>query len=686
MKRVICMALAVVLMGCSGGRTAKEPESYNYKRGCEAASDGNTDEAMKYLQAELDENPKNGYAWAWIQCMYRDRGEYGEALSAGAKALKYLPKRDHYFVAFTHAALMKVYHAMDENDKALEEISKAIKVEPKNEEYLSMRGDMLWAMDEYAKSNADYEKIIRLNPGSREGYMGKGRNLLEMERYDEAIEMFTYASKLDAEASLPYSFRASAYLGKGDNHAAAQDIVKSLDMDGSDRSFYIMQDVNDTCYRELVVMMKVKANTPGAERDKWTYYQGVLHQRQKHYRKAIESYKESAEEEATAAVYENISDCYGELGNYPMALQYIDMAIAQDSTDDDLIMSKADLLYDSGEGKKAVAEMSRLVARRPDYYGGYYRRGFFKDNMQDIEGAIEDYTYAVTLKEDYAYAYLGRGDMLMQKGDTAAARADYEKAARLDSVIGETGDCRQYALLMLGMPDSAEVHMKRILAKDSTAGNFYDAACLMCRMGRPTEALDYLQKAMEMGYHRFAHMELDDDLKALRGTEEYRVLTDTWKKKHDADDKEPIGEAVPDEASMPIEMETTEVPFKKDGSMMKIACTINDLPLHFIFDTGASDVSISEVEANFMMKNGYLTRSDVQGKAHYSTADGSIHEGTVLNLRHVRFGGLELSNVKASVVKSQQAPLLLGQSVFERLGRIEIDNEGRVVKVTHRKQ
>ena len=74
MKREFCMALTVVLMGCSGGQTAKEPESYNYKRGCEAASDGNTDEAMKYLQAELDENPKNGYAWAWIQCMYRDRG------------------------------------------------------------------------------------------------------------------------------------------------------------------------------------------------------------------------------------------------------------------------------------------------------------------------------------------------------------------------------------------------------------------------------------------------------------------------------------------------------------------------------------------------------------------------------------------------------------------------------------
>ena len=60
---------------------------------------------------------------------------------------------------------------------------------------------------------------------------------------------------------------------------------------------------------------------------------------------------------------------------------------------------------------------------------------------------------------------------------------------------------------------------------------------------------------------------------------------------------------------------------------------------------------------------------------YYQTADGNISEGTVINLKHVNFGGLELTDVKASVVKSQKAPLLLGQSVFGRLGKIEIDND-----------
>ena len=119
--------------------------------------------------------------------------------------------------------------------------------------------------------------------------------------------------------------------------------------------------------------------------------------------------------------------------------------------------------------------------------------------------------------------------------------------------------------------------------------------------------------------------------------------------------------------------------------MCVVKCTINNLPLHFIFDTGASIVSMSDVEATFMMKNGYLSSKDVVGKQHFMNADGSVSEGTILNLRNVNFGGVSLDNIQASVVKNQRAPLLLGQTVMQKLGRIEIDNERRVMKITYKK-
>ena len=60
----------------------------------------------------------------------------------------------------------------------------------------------------------------------------------------------------------------------------------------------------------------------------------------------------------------------------------------------------------------------------------------------------------------------------------------------------------------------------------------------------------------------------------------------------------------------------------------------------------------------------------------------NVNVGTIINLRKVDFGGKQLTNVKASVVKNQKAPLLLGQSVLGRLGKIEIDNSKHVLKIT----
>lgn len=87
-----------------------------------------------------------------------------------------------------------------------------------------------------------------------------------------------------------------------------------------------------------------------------------------------------------------------------------------------------------------------------------------------------------------------------------------------------------------------------------------------------------------------------------------------------------------------------------------------------------------------MVKNGSLSDSDVKGKKHYRTASGDIHEGTILNLKEVKLGDAVLKNIEASVVHSQRAPLLLGQSVLEKFGTITIDNvNSRLLKRNHYK-
>lgn len=121
--------------------------------------------------------------------------------------------------------------------------------------------------------------------------------------------------------------------------------------------------------------------------------------------------------------------------------------------------------------------------------------------------------------------------------------------------------------------------------------------------------------------------------------------------------------------------EKTVVKMQKSGGVYYIPVEVDGVNMRFIFDTGASTISISEVEAGYLYKQGVLTNEDVLGKANFSDANGNISEGTVINLKTVKIGDRVLRNVQASVVHNLKAPLLFGQSALEKFGKISIDNQ-----------
>lgn len=117
----------------------------------------------------------------------------------------------------------------------------------------------------------------------------------------------------------------------------------------------------------------------------------------------------------------------------------------------------------------------------------------------------------------------------------------------------------------------------------------------------------------------------------------------------------------------------TKISMTKEGGIFTVPCKVNGLPLKFIFDTGASNVSISLTEALFMLKNGYLKKEDIGESVYYSIANGDVAKGTKLNIKEIEFAGLKLYNIEASIVHETSAPLLLGQSVISKLGKIQLE-------------
>jgi clan AA aspartic protease (TIGR02281 family) len=115
------------------------------------------------------------------------------------------------------------------------------------------------------------------------------------------------------------------------------------------------------------------------------------------------------------------------------------------------------------------------------------------------------------------------------------------------------------------------------------------------------------------------------------------------------------------------------IQMEKDGGVYKIPCVVNGCKMKFIFDTGAASVCLSMAMAEYLYENDYLSKEDILGKGTSSVADGRIVDHIVIKLRDIEIAGLHLKNVKAVVIEGQKAPLLLGQTAIQELGRISID-------------
>lgn len=670
-----------ILVLCSSVMLAdniKRPDSYNYSRGVEAINNNNAEEALDYLNKEINEHPDNGYAFAWIALVRNYNEEFGRALTAANVAVKKIPSKDKEYKAFAYGTRAQVYLNLEDTIQALKDYSQAINIVPDDDRFYNQRAQVYYEQGKYDLADKDYLKMISLKEGDVMGYMGIGRNANAQKRYEDAIKQFDYVVKLEPNYSSAYSFRAESYIGLKKYNEAIDDVISALGIDRDRKAFYELQELADSAFEQTVAKLKVqKIKEPNEQ--SWDYDLGIVYERAAKYNKAIAYYKESLEKESNIITASRISSCYDDLGDYDKALEYCNQAIALDSVKANYLYEKANILDNAGRTQEAIKTMSDYIANTPDEPAGYYQRGWFKDHSGDIEGALEDYTMAITLQPNVAYAYLNRGVLYRLKGENVKAESDFKQVVRLDS-IPEEAECSFYAYYYLGQKDKAIEILNTILDKDKK-GNCYDAACLYSVMGEKEKALSYLRQSLEDGYRRFAHIKRDRDLNNIRNTEEFKVLMKEYEEMHL---QEIAADADGDDSAYELKVE--EIPFTQESGVCKVKCAINGLPLHFIFDTGATDVSISSVEATFMAKNDFLSSSDIIGKQNYQTADGNITEGTIINLKDVKLGSLHLNNIKASVVRNQAAPLLLGQSVLSKLGKIEIDNTKKVLRITHKQK
>jgi hypothetical protein len=116
-----------------------------------------------------------------------------------------------------------------------------------------------------------------------------------------------------------------------------------------------------------------------------------------------------------------------------------------------------------------------------------------------------------------------------------------------------------------------------------------------------------------------------------------------------------------------------DIALVKEGGTFKVPVLINGvIPLDFIVDSGASDVSIPADVVLTLMRTGTLAPGDFLGTQKYRLADGSVVPSQTFRIRSLKVGDEVINNVMGSVA-SVEGSLLLGQSFLSRFRRVSFD-------------
>lgn len=657
------------------GAQAATKYSYYYQKAEKAYEKQDYETCLRYLEKGVKEDPKDGPCWAVMAEIYSKRafGRYAEALEASEKALKLL-KKDKGWCAFLY----------------------------------NIRGNVYYKIDDLVQSEQNYRMAQSINP-TVDGYISLGDVLREQKKYGEAIQMFDRAIEMRPDLTYMYAELADAYLLNGDLDAAERNANLAVYLsDGENvRSHEVlsrlalqrkqvpmacselakacfadknMQNRFDSIYRrypdllDAAMLNEYETRRNDLKANEWM---SAYHYATNRFADAA-YYMQHANDMADNDEFTgSLAVMYYHLGNYERAIQYMQEVIKTDSTHGGPFAYIGNCYAALGEHHKSIDYQLRCAALE-DAPGGTYRmiaREYFR--LNDYDRALQYVDSAIMLSDESALptAIFNRGELYRMMGREEEALADLREAQLM---LQSTPDraTAYYVHALLGEHELVDQYVDSIVQNLSNETDYDDLFEYYACLRDKEKTIHYIDFAREHGMRCARRVRGNFRLTWLQGDPDFEAALHRMQQAYDEDMQALEARLRGGEQD---ESGTTEIPFTISGGVNQVRCQINGLPLYFVFDTGASDVTISSVEANFMLKNGYLTDADFMGKQNYVTATGEIHEGTIINLREVRVGDITLTNIKASVISGQRAPLLLGQTVFRRFGTLEVDNQQHII-------
>lgn len=329
-------------------------------------------------------------------------GKYEKAIQDLNKAIELNPAyADAYYVRGN------AYYDIKENDKAIDDYTLAIQFNPKSADAYYWRGNTHRLVRQDDKALSDFANTITLDRNYTEAYYWKARTHYDLMQDEKAIENYNMAIQLKADYTDAIFWRGQAHYDLQKYDAAIADYGKTMTL---------KSDYPEVFYWRANAYFSLRKYNEAIQDFNKAIQQKPDHAESYFYRGKVKYYanqnQESLNDLAKAAELKpSYADAYYwqgvvnyALAKYEVVVENCSKAIEINPQHSDAFYYKAIARYALAKDEDAIADFDKSIAIKPAA-DSYYWRGLSKYNLQNYAEAIADISKALELDPSGASSY-----------------------------------------------------------------------------------------------------------------------------------------------------------------------------------------------------------------------------------------------------------------------------------------
>jgi lipoprotein NlpI len=281
-------------------------------------------------------------------------------------------------------------------------------VAPKDADGFDRLGGDYRVKGEYDRAIENYTEAIRLDPSYATAFVGRGNSYYDKKDFDRAIQDYTEAIKLKPNAAV-FNNRGNAYRAREDSERAFQDYNEAIHLDPNNALAF---NNRGNAYRDRKDYERATKDYNRAIQLDPSYAvafnnRGLLFSEEKNYDRAIQDYDQAIRlNPKYAAAFYNRGIAYRSKGDSDRAIADYDQAIHLSTNYPAAFNNRGNVYAGKGDYTRALQDYDQAIRQSPQYALAFRNRGRARFYQDQFAAAVLDFAKSAEIEPSNLYSAL----------------------------------------------------------------------------------------------------------------------------------------------------------------------------------------------------------------------------------------------------------------------------------------